>query len=188
MEYYFSQILWSGVYFQGRNKPNIPTQVFSFLYFHGVCLVFVVGFFKMFFIQLANMILPDDENFLLLFRRETPLDNSVEFMRVCISTSPPPPCTPPASSTPIPVPSVEHSLGNRWVLWKQNTFRPVQVEKVLHYLRQQNRGVVPRTGPRVPRELVTFHKRSQPPISHATIDKTSPLINSPLQLLSCTTA
>ncbi|NXL29619.1 SEGN protein, partial [Glaucidium brasilianum] len=32
--------------------------------------------------QLANMILPDDENFLLLFRRETPLDNSVEFMRI----------------------------------------------------------------------------------------------------------
>uniref|UniRef100_A0A493T7Z1 EF-hand domain-containing protein n=1 Tax=Anas platyrhynchos platyrhynchos TaxID=8840 RepID=A0A493T7Z1_ANAPP len=28
------------------------------------------------------MILPDDENFLLLFRRETPLDNSVEFMRI----------------------------------------------------------------------------------------------------------
>ncbi|XP_017668649.1 PREDICTED: secretagogin [Lepidothrix coronata] len=38
--------------------------------------------------ELANMILPDDENFLLLFRRETPLDNSVEFMRVCISTLP----------------------------------------------------------------------------------------------------
>ncbi|NWZ30994.1 SEGN protein, partial [Asarcornis scutulata] len=34
------------------------------------------------FFQLANMILPDDENFLLLFRRETPLDNSVEFMRI----------------------------------------------------------------------------------------------------------
>ncbi|KFQ72927.1 Secretagogin, partial [Phaethon lepturus] len=32
--------------------------------------------------QLANMMLPDDENFLLLFRRETPLDNSVEFMRI----------------------------------------------------------------------------------------------------------
>ncbi|XP_053821910.1 secretagogin isoform X3 [Vidua chalybeata] len=32
--------------------------------------------------ELANMILPDDENFLLLFRRETPLDNSVEFMRI----------------------------------------------------------------------------------------------------------
>ncbi|NXL95963.1 SEGN protein, partial [Alectura lathami] len=32
--------------------------------------------------QLASMILPDDENFLLLFRRETPLDNSVEFMRI----------------------------------------------------------------------------------------------------------
>uniref|UniRef100_A0A8D0BLQ8 Secretagogin n=1 Tax=Salvator merianae TaxID=96440 RepID=A0A8D0BLQ8_SALMN len=31
--------------------------------------------------ELANMILPEDENFLLLFRRETPLDNSVEFMR-----------------------------------------------------------------------------------------------------------
>ncbi|NXX25327.1 SEGN protein, partial [Nicator chloris] len=40
------------------------------------------GIFYMFFIQLANMILPDDENFLLLFRRETPLDNSVEFMRI----------------------------------------------------------------------------------------------------------
>uniref|UniRef100_A0A8C9WPW5 Secretagogin n=1 Tax=Scleropages formosus TaxID=113540 RepID=A0A8C9WPW5_SCLFO len=32
--------------------------------------------------QLANMILPEDENFLLLFRRETPLDNSVEFMKI----------------------------------------------------------------------------------------------------------
>ncbi|XP_009072448.1 PREDICTED: secretagogin-like, partial [Acanthisitta chloris] len=32
--------------------------------------------------ELANIILPDDENFLLLFRRETPLDNSVEFMRI----------------------------------------------------------------------------------------------------------
>ncbi|NXF95818.1 SEGN protein, partial [Eubucco bourcierii] len=32
--------------------------------------------------ELANMILPDDENFLLLFRREAPLDNSVEFMRI----------------------------------------------------------------------------------------------------------
>ncbi|NWW32260.1 SEGN protein, partial [Panurus biarmicus] len=40
------------------------------------------GFLKMFFFQLANMMLPDDENFLLLFRRETPLDNSVEFMRI----------------------------------------------------------------------------------------------------------
>ncbi|NWY25843.1 SEGN protein, partial [Pheucticus melanocephalus] len=39
-------------------------------------------FFLMFYIQLANMMLPDDENFLLLFRRETPLDNSVEFMRI----------------------------------------------------------------------------------------------------------
>lgn len=32
--------------------------------------------------QLATVLLPEDENFLLLFRRETPLDNSVEFMRV----------------------------------------------------------------------------------------------------------
>ncbi|XP_034017028.1 secretagogin-like [Thalassophryne amazonica] len=32
--------------------------------------------------ELAAMMLPDDENFLLLFRRETPLDNSVEFMRI----------------------------------------------------------------------------------------------------------
>ncbi|KPP65288.1 secretagogin-like, partial [Scleropages formosus] len=32
--------------------------------------------------ELANMMLPEDENFLLLFRRETPLDNSVEFMRI----------------------------------------------------------------------------------------------------------
>ncbi|NWX31550.1 SEGN protein, partial [Notiomystis cincta] len=40
------------------------------------------GFKFFFFIQLANMMLPDDENFLLLFRRETPLDNSVEFMRI----------------------------------------------------------------------------------------------------------
>lgn len=43
------------------------------------------------------MILPDDENFLLLFRRETPLDNSVEFMRVCISAFALSPCTPIAS-------------------------------------------------------------------------------------------
>ncbi|KAJ7338592.1 hypothetical protein JRQ81_012494 [Phrynocephalus forsythii] len=32
--------------------------------------------------ELANMVLSEDENFLLLFRRETPLDNSVEFMRI----------------------------------------------------------------------------------------------------------
>ncbi|XP_061445776.1 secretagogin isoform X2 [Rhineura floridana] len=32
--------------------------------------------------ELANMILSEDENFLLLFRRETPLDNSVEFMQI----------------------------------------------------------------------------------------------------------
>nr|XP_020842609.1 secretagogin isoform X2 [Phascolarctos cinereus] len=32
--------------------------------------------------ELAKMILPEDENFLLLFRRETPLDNSVEFMQI----------------------------------------------------------------------------------------------------------
>ncbi|XP_069024850.1 secretagogin-like isoform X2 [Embiotoca jacksoni] len=32
--------------------------------------------------KLAAAMLPDEENFLLLFRRETPLDNSVEFMRI----------------------------------------------------------------------------------------------------------
>nr|XP_015828827.2 secretagogin [Nothobranchius furzeri] len=32
--------------------------------------------------ELATMMLPKEENFLLLFRRETPLDNSVEFMRI----------------------------------------------------------------------------------------------------------
>ncbi|XP_036395274.1 secretagogin [Megalops cyprinoides] len=32
--------------------------------------------------ELAHMMLPDDENFLLLFRRESPLDNSVEFMKI----------------------------------------------------------------------------------------------------------
>ncbi|XP_071400934.1 secretagogin-like, partial [Centroberyx affinis] len=31
---------------------------------------------------LANMILPEDENFLLVFRREAPLDNSVDFMKI----------------------------------------------------------------------------------------------------------
>uniref|UniRef100_A0A3Q3GQW3 Secretagogin n=1 Tax=Kryptolebias marmoratus TaxID=37003 RepID=A0A3Q3GQW3_KRYMA len=31
--------------------------------------------------ELANMILPEDENFLLVFRREAPLYNSVEFMK-----------------------------------------------------------------------------------------------------------
>ncbi|XP_055732337.1 secretagogin-like isoform X2 [Salvelinus fontinalis] len=31
--------------------------------------------------ELATMMLPEEENFLLLFHRETPLDNSVEFMR-----------------------------------------------------------------------------------------------------------
>uniref|UniRef100_A0A6Q2ZNS7 Secretagogin n=1 Tax=Esox lucius TaxID=8010 RepID=A0A6Q2ZNS7_ESOLU len=33
-------------------------------------------------ISLATMMLPEEENFLLLFRKETPLDNSVEFMRI----------------------------------------------------------------------------------------------------------
>ncbi|XP_008329059.1 secretagogin [Cynoglossus semilaevis] len=32
--------------------------------------------------ELAAVMLPEEENFLLLFRRETPLDNSVEFMRI----------------------------------------------------------------------------------------------------------
>ncbi|XP_028326391.1 secretagogin [Gouania willdenowi] len=32
--------------------------------------------------ELANMILPEDENFLLVFRREAPLDNSVDFMKI----------------------------------------------------------------------------------------------------------
>uniref|UniRef100_A0A672G377 Secretagogin, EF-hand calcium binding protein n=1 Tax=Salarias fasciatus TaxID=181472 RepID=A0A672G377_SALFA len=32
--------------------------------------------------KLATMMLPEDENFLLFFRTETPLDNSVEFMRI----------------------------------------------------------------------------------------------------------
>lgn len=32
--------------------------------------------------ELANMILPEDENFLLIFRREAPLDNSVDFMKI----------------------------------------------------------------------------------------------------------
>ncbi|XP_016430979.1 secretagogin-like isoform X1 [Sinocyclocheilus rhinocerous] len=32
--------------------------------------------------ELANMILPEDENFLLIFRREAPLDNSAEFMKI----------------------------------------------------------------------------------------------------------
>uniref|UniRef100_A0AAY4EE50 Secretagogin n=1 Tax=Denticeps clupeoides TaxID=299321 RepID=A0AAY4EE50_9TELE len=32
--------------------------------------------------ELANMILPEDENFLLIFRREAPLDNTVEFMKI----------------------------------------------------------------------------------------------------------
>ncbi|XP_069566412.1 secretagogin-like [Brachyistius frenatus] len=32
--------------------------------------------------ELAAAMLPEEENFLLLFRRETPLDNSVEFMRI----------------------------------------------------------------------------------------------------------
>uniref|UniRef100_A0A3B5QWS2 Secretagogin n=1 Tax=Xiphophorus maculatus TaxID=8083 RepID=A0A3B5QWS2_XIPMA len=31
--------------------------------------------------ELANMILPEEENFLLVFRREAPLDNSVDFMK-----------------------------------------------------------------------------------------------------------
>ncbi|KAM9309787.1 secretagogin-like isoform 1-T1 [Pholidichthys leucotaenia] len=33
-------------------------------------------------LELANMILPEDENFLLVFRREAPLDNSVTFMKI----------------------------------------------------------------------------------------------------------
>ncbi|KAL0963347.1 hypothetical protein UPYG_G00305070 [Umbra pygmaea] len=32
--------------------------------------------------ELAMMILPEDENFLLVFRREAPLDNSVDFMKI----------------------------------------------------------------------------------------------------------
>ncbi|XP_077060962.1 secretagogin isoform X2 [Siphateles boraxobius] len=32
--------------------------------------------------EMANMILPEDENFLLIFRREALLDNSVEFMKI----------------------------------------------------------------------------------------------------------
>uniref|UniRef100_A0A8C4NGC6 Secretagogin, EF-hand calcium binding protein n=1 Tax=Eptatretus burgeri TaxID=7764 RepID=A0A8C4NGC6_EPTBU len=32
--------------------------------------------------EVANMLLPEDENFLLLFRQESLLDNSVEFMRI----------------------------------------------------------------------------------------------------------
>ncbi|CAN0072182.1 secretagogin-like [Lampetra fluviatilis] len=32
--------------------------------------------------EVANMILPEEENFLLLFRRENPLGSSVEFMRI----------------------------------------------------------------------------------------------------------
>ncbi|KAM4633042.1 secretagogin-like [Polymixia lowei] len=32
--------------------------------------------------ELANMILPEDENFLLVFRREATLDNSVDFMKI----------------------------------------------------------------------------------------------------------
>ncbi|KAM9783012.1 secretagogin [Neosynchiropus ocellatus] len=32
--------------------------------------------------ELANMILPEDENFLLVFRRESSLDNSVDFMKI----------------------------------------------------------------------------------------------------------
>ncbi len=36
-----------------------------------------------FVLQLAQ-ILPTDENFLLLFRRENPLESSVEFMRVSV--------------------------------------------------------------------------------------------------------
>lgn len=34
------------------------------------------------------MILPEDENFLLVFRREAPLDNSVDFMKVRSETTP----------------------------------------------------------------------------------------------------
>ena len=30
------------------------------------------------------MILPEDENFLLIFHREAPLDNSVDFMKVTV--------------------------------------------------------------------------------------------------------
>ncbi|XP_013914455.1 PREDICTED: secretagogin [Thamnophis sirtalis] len=32
--------------------------------------------------ELANMILTEEDNFLLLFQRETPLNSSVEFMRI----------------------------------------------------------------------------------------------------------
>ncbi|NWU00302.1 SEGN protein, partial [Urocynchramus pylzowi] len=66
----------------GPEVSTVPCYFFlSLLSWCGF--VFCYGdFFKCFFITLFNMILPDDENFLLLFRRETPLDNSVEFMRI----------------------------------------------------------------------------------------------------------
>uniref|UniRef100_A0A3Q2CM71 Secretagogin n=1 Tax=Cyprinodon variegatus TaxID=28743 RepID=A0A3Q2CM71_CYPVA len=35
--------------------------------------------------ELANMILPEEENFLLIFRREAPLDNSVDFMKAFLN-------------------------------------------------------------------------------------------------------
>ncbi|NXU00005.1 SEGN protein, partial [Buphagus erythrorhynchus] len=63
--------------------PEVSTVLLYFFFTFMVWVCFLLwGVFKMFFIQLANMVLPDDENFLLLFRRETPLDNSVEFMRI----------------------------------------------------------------------------------------------------------
>ncbi|NWZ97955.1 SEGN protein, partial [Nesospiza acunhae] len=66
----------------GPEVSNCATFFFPFFAFMVWVCFLLWGFFLMFYIQLANMMLPDDENFLLLFRRETPLDNSVEFMRI----------------------------------------------------------------------------------------------------------
>lgn len=48
----------------------------------SIIIVFTQIFVSVFIFQLAHMILPEDENFLLVFRRENPLDNTVEFMTV----------------------------------------------------------------------------------------------------------
>ncbi|KFW03403.1 Secretagogin, partial [Eurypyga helias] len=62
-------------------RPEVSTQV-QRMKEQFMCAYDVTADGRLQIQELANMILPDDENFLLLFRRETPLDNSVEFMRI----------------------------------------------------------------------------------------------------------
>lgn len=172
MEYYISQICWSGVYFQGSNMPSLYFPILGqqppkcYLYFHGLGLFWVffnAGFFPACKYDLAGW---------WELSAAFPTGNSLGqqcgihaglYPRIASSL-----CTLTVSSIHTLPPSVEHSMGNTWVLWKQTSFWPVQV----FYLHQRSRDVVARTGPRAPGDFIRLCKCSQPPISHATREKT----------------